>query len=155
MITVVKQNPHGKPVFSYQGEIVERFSHGIIIRAIWTLPQKDVGYTCFEPGDQFIEYYYTDRWFNIFDIANTEGIRKGWYCNIAEPVIIFDNYIQQVDLLLDLWINPEGDILLLDEDEFAADTTLTQEQRHAARQGLQALLDLVIARQEVFNPIEK
>ena len=70
MITVVKQNPLGEAKVQYQGEIVERTSHKVIIQAFWTRATKNLGYTSFEPGDHFIEYYYTDRWFNIFDIAN-------------------------------------------------------------------------------------
>jgi len=150
MITVVKQDPQGKAILRYQGTIIKRLPYGVILEAGWTNPMRDVGYTRFEPGDRFIEYYYTNRWFNIFDIAGTDGTRKGWYCNIAEPAVIFDDRIEQIDLLLDVWVNPEGSYLLLDEDEFAATTILTEKQRHGAKAGLQALLHMLQARQEAF-----
>lgn len=151
MITVVKQNPLGEVKIRYMGEIVERLSHGVIISARWQHAAKDLGYTRFEPGDQFIEYYYTDRWFNIFDISTSGGTRKGWYCNIAEPASIYNDHIEQIDLLLDVWVNPEGNPLLLDEDEFEADTTLSEEQRNGARQGLHDLLELIAARKAPFH----
>ena len=119
------------------------------------MPVRDLGYTRFEPGDRFIEYYYTDRWFNIFDIASADGVRKGWYCNIAEPAHIASDTIKQVDLLLDVWIDPTGRPLLLDEDEFAAATTLKDEQRIGAQQGLQALLHLLEVRAEPFASLER
>ncbi len=153
MITIIKRNPQGEATVQYQGEIIKHFSYGIIIEAIWTGMTKDLGYTSFEPGDHFTEYFYTDRWFNIFDIRSTNGLRKGWYCNVTEPAILFEDHIEQVDLILDVWVNPTGEALLLDEDEFAASTTLSNEQRSAAQQGLRALLHTLATRQEAFSAI--
>ena len=151
MITVVKLSPRGETKIQYQGEVVEHLSHGVIIQAYWSHPTKNLGYVSFEPGDRFIEYYYTDRGYNIFDISSTQGVRKGWYCNIAEPAILFEDRIEQVDLLLDVWVSPEGETLILDEDEFAADTTLTARQRNGARQALQELLQMIADQQEAFS----
>ena len=151
MITVVKLSPRGETKIQYQGEVVEHLSHGVIIQAYWSHPTKNLGYVSFEPGDRFIEYYYTDRWYNIFDIASTQGVRKGWYCNIAEPAILFEDRIEQVDLLLDVWVSPGGETLILDEDEFAADTTLTTRQRNGARQALQELLQMIADQQGAFS----
>src|SRR5437588_6356289 len=154
MINVVRQNQLWEAKFLDHGEIVERTSHKLIIQAFWARATKNLGYTSFEPGDRFIEYYYTNRWFNIFDIASTDGERKGWYCNIAEPAVIFDNHIEPVDLLLDVWVTPKGETLILDEDEFASDTTLSEGQRKGARQGLRDLLEMIAARQETFASIK-
>jgi uncharacterized protein len=150
MITVFKQDPRGAEKIHYQGEVVEWLVNGVVIAAEWTLPAKELGYTRFEPGDHFTEYYYSDRWFNIFDIGSADGRRKGWYCNIAQPAIIAEDTIEQIDLLLDVWVSPAGKPLLLDEDEFAADTMLSEEQREGARAGLHELLHLLATRQEVF-----
>ena len=149
MITLVKLDPLGNEKIRYQGELVQRLSQTMIIKAIWTRPALDLGYTRFEPDDRFTEYFYTDRWFNIFDIASSAGKRKGWYCNIAEPARIFADRIEQVDLLLDVWVSTTGEYLLLDEDEFAA-AMLSEMQRQGVRQGLQTLLHLVQSRQEAF-----
>lgn len=153
MITVVKLNTRGEIKIRYQGEVIERISHGLIIQAYWSLPTKNLGYCSFEPGDRFIEYYYTKRWYNIFDVASAQGVRKGWYCNIAEPAIFFDDSIEQVDLLLDVWVSPAGEILILDEDEFAADATLSTEQRKGAKLGLQELLGMIAERHEAFSTL--
>ena len=151
MITVVKQNPLGEAKIQYAGEVVERLANGVIISAHWRHAAKDLGYTRFEPGDRFIEYYYTDRWFNIFDISTSHGLRKGWYCNVAEPAKIFDDHIEQIDLLLDVWVNPEGKPLILDQEEFDADPSLSEEQRKGARQGLHDLLEWITAHKAPFS----
>jgi uncharacterized protein len=131
--------------------VLARLENGVILDAYWERPRRDLGYTVFEPGDHFVEYFYTDRWFNIFAIATTGGQRKGWYCNIAAPALIKEAQVEQIDLLLDVWVNPEGEPLILDEDEFAADRTLTQEQRQGASQGLQELLTLIARHDAPFS----
>jgi uncharacterized protein len=151
MITVSKLNSLGETKIQYEGEIIERLTDGIIILAYWKHPLKDLGYARFEPGDRFIEYYYTNRWFNIFDISTADGERKGWYCNIAEPAYIYDDQITQIDLLLDIWVDPWGTLLLLDEDEFEADITLNNQQRTCARQGLQELFQMIATQTDPFS----
>ncbi|HYL45235.1 MAG TPA: DUF402 domain-containing protein [Ktedonobacteraceae bacterium] len=153
MITVVKLDPLGNVKIQYQGEVIEHLAAGVVVQAYWSQPTKELEYTRFEPGDNFREYYYTNRWFNIFDIASTEGIRKGWYCNIAEPAVIYADHIEQIDLFLDVWVTPRGETLILDEDEFADNTALSPEQRASAQQALQTLLTMIAARQETFAGI--
>lgn len=134
----------------YHGTLLKRMAYGLVIQAEWTLANYDLGYVCIEPGDLFVEYYYTDRWFNIFVIYNKDRKHKGWYCNIAEPAQIGEGRIEQVDLLLDVWVDPSGEALILDEDEFAA-ADLSKQQRKGAEQGLRDLLKMLEAREEVFS----
>jgi uncharacterized protein len=154
-VTVIKLSPQGEEKIRYTGHIVEYLSYGVVLQARWTLPMRDLGYTRFEPQDQFKEYYYTDRWFNMFAINSVNGTHKGWYCNVTEPAQLVRDSIRQVDLLLDVWVNPAGEPLILDEDEFAiaAVTALTERQRIGARQGLHMLLQILEARQEVFSSL--
>jgi predicted RNA-binding protein associated with RNAse of E/G family len=150
MVTVIKLSPQGEEKLRYPAEISARFENGVVLEAYWRHARRDLGYTLFEPGDHFIEYFYSDRWFNIFAISTAEGRRKGWYCNIAAPARIDAECVAQIDLLLDVWVAPDGQSLILDEEEFAADLTLTAEQRQGALQGLDDLLALLAARHEPF-----
>lgn len=152
MMTVVKLNTHHHVKLSYQAEVLELRPQGVVLSASWTLPARDLGCTRFEPGDRFIEYYYTDRWFDIQEIASADGRRKGWYCDIAEPAVIEQDQIRLVDLELDVWVSALGQPLLLDEDEFETGL-LSAAQRKAAQQGVQALLKMLAAREEAFSSL--
>lgn len=155
MITVVKQDPLGNQKLRYEGELLERSPTRMVIQAPWTLAPRDLGYIVFEPGDIFTEYYYTNRWFNIFDVVAANGLRKGWYCNVAAPALFLDTLIEQVDLLLDVWVSPTGSLHILDEDEFAADTSMSEEQRAQARAGLDDLLRFIEAREDAFAELAR
>lgn len=154
-VTVIKLSPLGEEKIRYIGHVVEHLASRLVLLANWALPMRDLGYTCFEPQDQFREYYYTDRWFNIFSITSAIGRHKGWYCNIAEPVQLDKDSIRQVDLLLDVWVNPDGEVLLLDEEEFAnaTVTALSERQQTGAKQGLCMLLQMLERRQEAFSSL--
>lgn len=151
MITVVKLDPRGKEKIRYQAQVLAHLENGVVVEAYWNHPRRDLGYAVFETGDRFTEYFYTNRWFNVFAIFTANGIHKGWYCNVAAPAQVSDEYIEQIDLLLDVWVSSTGQPIILDEDEFAAAMTLTEQQRSGAQQGLQELLSLIAMRHEPFH----
>ncbi|HLJ80819.1 MAG TPA: DUF402 domain-containing protein, partial [Ktedonobacterales bacterium] len=148
---VRKLNTRGAVVFSYDAELAERLSDGVRLDALWTQPPLLLGYTTFETGDHFTEWYYTDRWYNIFAIHAVDGTLKGWYCNIAEPATITTDSVTWRDLLLDLWVSPEGQTQVLDEEEFAADTALDAATRAAAERALAELIERVQVRHAPFD----
>lgn len=148
-ITVIKLDTQYRVKLCYSAEVVERRPHGVVVQSTWTAPTRDLGCARFEPGDRFTEHYYTDRWLDIQEVTRVDGDRKGWYCDIAEPAVIEGDQLKLVDLELDVWVSAAGEPLILDEDEFAL-RPLSEAQRAGARQGLQALLVMLEARQDAF-----
>lgn len=90
-------------------------------------------------GDRFVETYYTNRWYNMFEIhAREDDHLRGWYCNISHPAEIDGNTLSYIDLALDLLVFPDGRQVVLDEDEFA-DLEISPKIRGQARQALTEL----------------
>jgi uncharacterized protein len=120
-ITVVKRNAAGKEVWHYRGAILKRDSNQIVLEARFRSPDLPFMGTVLRERDRFIETYYTDRWYNIFEIHDREDDHlKGWYCNITRPAILErEDRLSYEDLALDLWVDPDGTQTVLDEDEFA------------------------------------
>ncbi|HST87567.1 MAG TPA: DUF402 domain-containing protein [Ktedonobacterales bacterium] len=152
-VTVHKLNTAGASVVTYPAMLVKRLPDGVRLEAEWTRPPLALGYTTFATGDRFVEWFYTDRWYNIFEVRAADGRLKGWYCNIAEPAVIAEANITCRDLLLDVWVTPHGASLLLDEDEFEADDQLDATTRARARQAVTDVLALVAARHPPFDAI--
>lgn len=143
-IKVQKKNPAGEVVYEYEGDELRRDDTSIVLEALFTrddMPFQDV---TFKKGDRFVEYYYSDRWYNIFAIYDRDdGQVKGWYCNIGKPAVIEGGIVSYVDLALDLWVSADGTQTILDEDEFAA-LELTDELRTSALAGLNELKQLFL-----------
>jgi hypothetical protein len=59
------------------------------------------------PGDHFYEHYYSERWYNIFEVRSAEGVLKGWYCNITRPARFEAKLVTSEDLELDLFVAPD------------------------------------------------
>ena len=146
---VHKVDHTGKIALTYEAEVEEWLPDGVRLAAQWDRPALELGYVTFETGDRFTEWYYSDRWYNIFEIASPDGTLKGWYCNAAAPATIEPDDLYCRDLILDLWVTPDGQTTTLDEDEFAA-TALDDASREGARAGLAELRRLVAGRQGPF-----
>jgi protein associated with RNAse G/E len=120
-ITVKLLKPGKGTTITYTGELLRREPDHMLIHARWERPMRDLGYVVFEPGDHFYEHYYTERWYNVFEVRGAAGMLKGWYCNISRPAQIDGDTITCEDLELDLFVASDRmQLLRLDLDEFAA-----------------------------------
>jgi predicted RNA-binding protein associated with RNAse of E/G family len=120
-ITVIKLDHDGHEVWRYSGVVLARGETGVQLEAHFNRDDHDAGYVVFRRGDRYIEWFYADRMFNIFQIHDVDDDHlKGWYCNICNPADISDHEVRCEDLALDVWVAPSGELQVLDEDEFAA-----------------------------------
>lgn len=143
-ILVRKLNLAGEQVFTYSGEVVYRTPTSVVVQAVFSRYDRlELGYAVFERGDRFVEYFYSDRWYNAFEVHTASGDRlKGWYCNITRPALIGEAAVSSVDLALDVWVQPDGTIQVLDQDEFAAQP-LSAEEAASARAAVDEIRRLV------------
>jgi len=150
-IIVRKLNLYEEEKIRYQGRVLERTASAVVLEAFFSRERMELGYVTLKPGDRFVEYFYADRWYNVFVIYDVDNGRlKGWYCNVTRPAIIADGEVSAVDLALDLWIAPDGSVLVLDEDEFAT-LPLAPEETAAARAALDELRALAAAHAGPFG----
>src|SRR5215475_7674322 len=139
---VQKKNLTGEVMYEYEGILLSRDEHSVTLEAWFDRADMPFLNVVFKTGDRFVEYYYTDRWYNIFAVHDRDdGKIKGWYCNIGKPAIIGDSVVSYVDLALDLWVSIDGKQTVLDEDEFE-DLELNEELRAGALTGLNDLKHL-------------
>jgi len=118
-VEVKKLDQDGKVVVSYTGRILEEGENFVVLEAFFNREDMPFMGVVLKKGDRFVETYYKDRWYNIFEIYDRDdGSFKGWYCNVGRPAVIEAGTISYVDLALDLWIDPNGVQTVLDEDEF-------------------------------------
>jgi uncharacterized protein len=116
---IQKKNLNGEVVFQYDGEVLAREDNAIILEAFFGRDDMSFMNVTLKRGDRFVETFYTDRWYNVFEIFDRDDKTfKGWYCNIGRPAVIEDDVVSYVDLALDLWVAPDGTQTVLDEDEF-------------------------------------
>jgi hypothetical protein len=135
---------------------MSRDANSIVLEARWQRDRLELPYVTFEHGDRLIEHFFADRWYSVFEIhAGADDRLKGWYCNFSRPAVFEDCTLAAVDLALDLFVFPNGDLSLLDEDEFNA-LNLERTDPEAWRRVQAALAELragVVARRAPFDQI--
>ncbi len=151
-ITVRKLDARGEEVWSYPGVVRERGDDHVLVEARFRRDRVDLGYAVFEKGDRFLEWFYTDRWYNVFEVRSVrDDSLKGWYCNITRPAEIGADEVSAVDLELDVWVDPAGGFTLLDEEQYEALELGAGERREVAA-AIVELRRLVSMRHAPFGP---
>ena len=118
-VEVLKLDVDGKVVVSYAGEILKRGENFLVLEAFFSREDMSFLGIVLKKGDRFIETFYNDRWYNVFEVYDRDDEKlKGWYCNVGKPAVIEDGKVSYVDLALDLWVSPDGTQTVLDADEF-------------------------------------
>jgi protein associated with RNAse G/E len=64
------------------------------------------------------EFYWLDRWFNVFRFHEPTGEFRNFYCNINTPPIFKNNVLDYIDLDIDVVVDGKGIITILDIEEF-------------------------------------
>ena len=120
-ISVLKLDLAGSMMRRYDGTLVRRDDHSVVLEAPFVIDVDEYLLldVVLKRGDRFVETYYDDRYYNVYEIFDRDdGRLKGWYCNLSRPAKIALNTVSWVDLALDLWAWPDGRTEILDQDEF-------------------------------------
>lgn len=120
-ITVRKHTWEGLFRYAWQGEVLARDEDVLLVQATWNGPGEPlVDEIRFAAGDCFLEYYYLQRPYAIWEVRTAAHVLKGWYCNINTLPMINEDVLRFDDLLLDVIVYPDGRYTVLDRDEFEA-----------------------------------
>jgi uncharacterized protein len=102
-----------------------------------------------EPDAPVVWFTFDGAWHDIGRFHTADGRFTGFYANVLTPVVFRSpTEWQTTDLFLDVWVDPDGRALLLDEDELAeaeARRWLTAATAAAARGEAERLLAALAA----------
>jgi protein associated with RNAse G/E len=93
------------------------------------------------------EYYWLDRWYNVFRFSDPDQKLKNFYCNINVPPGFDGCVLSYIDLDIDVLVAPDLSYKVLDEDDFEQNAKRypypleVQAQAHAALAELIGLIE--------------
>ncbi len=105
-------------------------------------------------GTLSMEYYWTDRWYNIFRFSEPAGALRNFYCNVNVPPTLEAGVLSYIDLDIDILVAPDLSYTILDEDEFAANAarfSYPEDVKRKAYQALDELIAMIETRQFPFD----
>lgn len=94
-------------------------------------------------GTRSLEYYWLDRWYNVFRFFEPTGEFRNLYCNINMPPRLEDGVLDYVDLDIDVLVWPNGKRAILDLEEFEQNSMrfgYTNETQYFAKAGLDSVI---------------
>jgi protein associated with RNAse G/E len=143
-VHVRKLKPGGALDYAWDGVVLRCDATGIVLRAEFNVDLVEREFATFRRGDIFVEFYYWDQSYNVFQISTPDGTLKGWYANVGLPAELTDQpgELQYVDLALDVWAEPDGEFVVLDQDEFDELLAAHPDLAGSAERGRAALLAL-------------
>jgi hypothetical protein len=100
------------------------------------------------------EYYWLDRWYNVFRFSSADWVLQKFYCNINTPPQFDGRILSYIDLDIDVVVEPDLTYRILDEDDFeqnAKSYAYPEEIRANARRALAALIGLIESRSFPFD----
>jgi protein associated with RNAse G/E len=70
------------------------------------------------------EYYWLDRWYNVFKFCEPNGDLRNFYCNLNMPPRFENNVLDYVDLEIDVLVSKDFEVKILDREEFEQNSQL-------------------------------
>jgi protein associated with RNAse G/E len=105
-------------------------------------------------GTVSYEYYWLDRWYNVFRFHEPTGEFRSYYCNINMPPMFANDVLDYVDLDIDVLVNKSGAISILDMEEFEENSrrfSVPQSVISSAKQTVDQLITLIEQREFPFD----
>lgn len=105
-------------------------------------------------GTHSVEYYWLDRWYNVFRFAEPNGELRNFYCNVNVPPTLDDATLSYIDLDLDILVAPDFSYQILDREDFESNARLynySDDVRKNATQALDELVNMIETRVFPFN----
>ena len=105
-------------------------------------------------GTLSLEYYWLDRWYNVFRFMSPTGALQNFYCNVNIAPVLHRGVLSYIDLDMDILVAPDLSFTVLDEDEFIANSAkyrYSQEVQARSHAALGELVTMIETRQFPFD----
>jgi uncharacterized protein len=155
-VTVIVSKHDGREYRRWHGRLVETDGPILVLHAEF---EMDVTHSLLgeiKRGTQLIEYYWLDRWYNVFRFLDENGRTRLYYCNINKPPSFDGKVLNYVDLDIDVVVKPNYSYEVHDLDEFEMNSAAygySAGEKASAAAALEELIDMIQTRQFPFQPI--
>jgi protein associated with RNAse G/E len=118
-VTINSRKSDGTIRRSWQAELLRRELNELVFVGVFDFDVQHADLGLINRGTVSYEYYWLDRWYNIFAFHEADGTFRNYYCNISVPPLYQGDVLDYVDLDIDIVVWPDWSYAVLDEDEYA------------------------------------
>lgn len=153
-VTINSRKFDGEIARSWQADLIARNGSLLIFCGVFEREIRHDHLGVIRRGTVSYEFYWLDRYYNIFRFHEPDGSFRNFYCNINLPPVFNDRVLDYIDLDIDLLVFKDLSYKVLDEDDFKAHSEIfsyPQDLITKVRQSLEALLNLLENRSFPFD----
>ena len=100
-----------------------------------------------------VDFHHQHASLQLFRVQDVDsGALKGYYCNLTRPAQISETDVKADDLDLDIFVKPDGEILVLDEEDYNK-LPLSDVERAAVQGTVEEIYQRVAKREAPFDEI--
>lgn len=139
---------------SWHGDLLERSDSMILLRGVFDEEIRHNKLGLIKKGTISYEYYWSDKWFNIFRFHEPNGDLRNYYCNIALPAEFENDALKYVDLDVDIMTDNYMNTHVLDSEEFEQNIEVygyTEEIISGVRETTELLQEMIRLRHFPFS----
>lgn len=128
---------------SWKADLIEKKNSLLVFKGIFDIQVNHSILGVIRPGTISYEFYWLDKWFNVFRFHEPDGTFKNFYCNINMPPVFENGFLDYVDLDIDVIVFEDFTYHILDLVEFEANSAkykYSAEIKSKAQFQLQSLL---------------
>lgn len=103
---------------SWTCDLIQRGAEMIIFLGVFEFDVAHPDLGEIKKGTRSYEYYWLDRWYNVFRFDEPDGRFRNFYCNVNMPPVLGENSLEYIDLDIDILAWPDGRVIDLDLEEF-------------------------------------
>ncbi|MDO7908649.1 DUF402 domain-containing protein [Paenibacillus sp. JX-17] len=141
--------------YDWQGTLLEQTEDFIIV---WCEAGRPLAHhtkqKVFTIEHASLEFFFLKEWFTAA-IEFKQGQNTSYYCNIAMPSVLDGDRLSFVDLDLDLLRSPQGEWMVVDEDEFVENSVKYDYPEALKEQAVQALQRLQARAEKKTFPFDE
>lgn len=118
IITIKSRKFDGTVNYSWQAELIE--TNGSLLKFVGEF-DKQVSHQhlgVISPKTVSYEFYWIDRWYNVFRFHEPDGSFRNFYCNVNLPPTFENKILDYIDLDIDVLVWKDFTPQILDMDEF-------------------------------------
>lgn len=144
----------GKIHKSWSADLIEQTDTLLVFIGVFEEEVKHSHLGVIRRGTVSYEFYWLDRWFNVFRFHQPEGELRNFYCNVNMPPKFEDGVLDYIDLDIDVLVFKDFTYQILDVDEFEENSKKYKYPKHLKQivdMNVKKLIDLIDSRKYPFG----
>ena len=153
-ITVVVLKHDGSEYRRWRGQLIEQDGALLVVHAEFEVDVSHALLGEIKRGARLIEYYWLDRWYNVFRFLDEDDCTRLYYCNINKPPAFDGGVLSYIDLDIDVVVKPDYSYEVQDLEEFEVNSQrygYTTGEKKNVEEALEELTGMIQSRQFPFQ----